>query len=135
MRVPPLAPPRRASPGSAASAAAALPNCCSSARKVRGPILSLRMRRSQSSRSSSLRRTQEFAVIFNATFGKIQPVYHGLSGVAGPLFASLPGRGRFLTDLRLGAGDQPRNVAAVHDPHQHGEAHKENYEAVVIQKP
>jgi hypothetical protein len=52
-----VAPPLRARSGNAASAARALPQCSISARNVRGPTFSLRIRRSQSSRSSSLRRS------------------------------------------------------------------------------
>jgi len=47
-------PPRHARSGSAANAAWALPKCWIRSWNVRGPTLSVRMRRSQSSRSVSL---------------------------------------------------------------------------------
>lgn len=49
-------PPRRARPGRAARASRALPKYLTRSWNVRGPTLSVRMRRSQSSRSSSLSR-------------------------------------------------------------------------------
>src|SRR5262245_65037494 len=62
-RVARLAATRRGRSGSAASAARAPPQWLTSARKVRGPTLSLRMRQSQSSRWSSLSRTPSLSLL------------------------------------------------------------------------
>ena len=62
-RVGRFAPPRLASVGNASSAAPALPNDRMRARNVRGPTFSLRMSRSQSIRSWSLRRSPACAPV------------------------------------------------------------------------
>ena len=84
--------PRRASSGSAFSAAPTLPQLVTSARKVRGPTFSERTSRIQSKRCWSVRRS---------------------SG----LFATLC----LLPDFRLGAIEKADDVGAVLEPDQRGE--------------